>query len=56
MKKMDAAFCATGVSEGVSSGMTVGRLNRLTRDMIDRRRKKSLKPSLNLVIIGSPAN
>lgn len=37
-KKMDAAFCATTVLEEVSGGMNIGRLNRLTRKMINRRK------------------
>lgn len=37
-ERMDAAFCATSVFEGVSGGMNVGRLNRLTRKMTNRRK------------------
>lgn len=54
---MDAAFCAISVFEGVSGGMNLGRLNRLTGKMVYRRKggkkKKSQKPRLNLVIAGS---
>lgn len=35
---MDAAFCAISVFEGVSGGMNLGRLNRLTGKMVYRRK------------------